>query len=141
MVVVLGFVPRECGLDGGGSIASPLILSVEAEPRRVVPGGVVRAVLRVTNAGTAAAVLVFPTSQRYDFILVDARGSERWRWSQGLMFTQVLTRESLEPGGSLEYEATFAAPAEEGEYRLIGSLLLIEGTLSDAVVVRVLPSN
>ncbi|GBD33450.1 hypothetical protein HRbin33_02441 [bacterium HR33] len=114
-----------------------VVVSVRVEPARPSPGGDARAILTVTNSGAQVAQLVFPTSQRYDFVLLDLRGNQLWRWSAGRMFTQVITSDSLAAGASVVYEESFTVPSEPGQYRMVGSLMLMDGALSDTLVLNV----
>ncbi len=112
-------------------------MSVRVEPARLSPGQQARAILSVTNTGAQVAQLVFPTAQRYDFVLLDLRGNQLWRWSAGRVFAQVITTDSLAAGGSVAYEESLTIPGAAGQYRLVGSLLLMEGVLSDTVALNV----
>jgi hypothetical protein len=130
-------VSGSCALDSAEVDALGLEVLVRVEPARLSPGGGARAILTVTNAGAQVARLVYPTSQRYDFLLLDLRGNQLWRWSAGRMFLQVVTTDSLEPGASVVYEESFTLPGVAGQYRLVGSLMLMDGVVSDTAVLNV----
>ena len=62
--------------------------------------------LTVANVKEEDLTLTFPTAQRYDFIV--RKGKQIvWRWSEGMMFAQVIGRETLRAGESLSYEITW----------------------------------
>ncbi len=62
--------------------------------------------LTVANVKGEDLTLTFPTAQRYDFIV--RKGKQVvWRWSEGMMFAQVIGRESLRAGDSISYEITW----------------------------------
>lgn len=112
-------------------------MAVKVEPARLSPGARAQAVLTVTNSGDRVAHLVFASSQRYEFLLLDLRGSEVWRWSADKMFLQVITSDSLPPGASAVYQENFTVPPVAGRYQLVGSLMLINGAISDTVALNV----
>jgi hypothetical protein len=63
-------------------------------------------VLTVTNVKGEDLTLTFPTAQRYDFIV--RKGKQVvWRWSEGMMFAQVIGRETLRAGEFVSYEITW----------------------------------
>ncbi|WP_435098869.1 BsuPI-related putative proteinase inhibitor [Halorubrum sp. N11] len=93
--------------------------------------------LTVRNIGDAPETLRFRTGQRADFAAyrldgeaekvekieeVEADGEDPvWRYGTGRMFTQVLGSETLEPGKSTTYEATWGDPPS-GWYRFVGEV-------------------
>lgn len=137
VVLSLGLLPGECALQSAEGVTQELVVAVKVEPARLSPGASAQAVLTVTNSGDRVARLVFPTSQRYDFLLLDLRGSEVWRWSFDKMFLQVITSDSLAPGATVLYQESFRVPPVAGRYQLVGSLLLMNGAISDTVAVNV----
>lgn len=76
----------------------------------------------VYNAGGDDVTLRFPDAQTHDVIVTDADdGDEVWRVSEGVMFAQVLSEETLEAGERETFEATWDRPVE-GEYDARGTL-------------------
>ena len=61
--------------------------------------------LTVRNESTEAYTVAHLTGQNYDFALLDAKGREIWRWSDGMAFTQALQTYTLAPGASEELTA------------------------------------
>lgn len=82
----------------------------------------VRFILHVTNSGDAPIDIVFPTSQRYDFVVRTPAGDEVWRWSDGMSFLQALSNESLPAGESWEMEAVWDPGDRAGEFVATGEL-------------------
>jgi uncharacterized repeat protein (TIGR01451 family) len=74
----------------------------------------------VTNDGDDPVDLSFSDALEADFAVLDD-GTERWRFSEGRMFAQMLGSETLDPGGTTTYEATWDDP-ESGEYTAVASL-------------------
>jgi hypothetical protein len=81
-----------------------------------------RFTLTVTNEGDDPVSLTFSDSQRFDFVVRDADDTERWRWSEGQMFAQMLGTEELAPGESVEYDAEWHASGT-GSYVCRGELV------------------
>lgn len=99
--------------------AAPLVASVQVEPQ----GDSVHFVLQVTNASEQPVALEFTSGQSYDFVV--HRGErELWRWSEGQFFTQALRSETLPPGETLRYQASWAPlPDTAGELTVTGRLV------------------
>lgn len=74
----------------------------------------------VENTGSAPIELDFRSAQTHDVAVVDD-GSEVWRWSDGQMFAQMLSSETLDPDGSVTYEATWDDP-RPGDYEAVAEL-------------------
>jgi hypothetical protein len=83
--------------------------------------GVVNFVLHVTNTSTQPVVLEFPTSQRYDFI-VQSGGTEVWRWSEGQMFSQIVSQETLQPGETRDFTAKMKTETRSGRFSVTARL-------------------
>lgn len=77
-------------------------------------------VLSVANGGVDPTEVTFRDAGRADFV-VRADGEERWRWSEGRMFAQVVETVELAPGESFEIRAEWTDPAP-GQYELLGEL-------------------
>ncbi|QLG47384.1 BsuPI-related putative proteinase inhibitor [Natrinema halophilum] len=71
-------------------------------------------VFTVTNDGDETVELRFSDACKADFIVADG-DEEVWRFTDGRMFAQVLSSETIEPGTSTSYEAEWTDP-EPGEY-------------------------
>ncbi|PAU84554.1 hypothetical protein CK500_03295 [Halorubrum salipaludis] len=119
----------------------------------VSDAGGIDLVLTVRNGGDAPETLRFRTGQRADFAAYRIEGAEGedgdreessldddpvWRYGTGRMFTQVLGSETLEPGETATYEATWGDPPP-GRYRIVGEVTAEECDLSASTVARVSP--
>ena len=76
---------------------------------------------RVVNEGTTAITLTFSSGKRADIVVRNESGEEVWRWSDGRMFTQAITRATLEPGEQIEQSYTWPDPPS-GTYVATGIL-------------------
>jgi Intracellular proteinase inhibitor len=56
---------------------------------KVSKGDPIALYIAVVNQSEDDLVVKFPTSQQFDFALLDKKGKEYWRWSQGKVFIQV----------------------------------------------------
>jgi hypothetical protein len=98
---------------------SPLDASLEVT---VDSGGTsVQFTLVVENASNDPVEVTFRDAGNADFAVLTADGEERWRWSEGRAFAQVLRPARFEPGESATFEAEWPAP-EPGDYTAVGEL-------------------
>ena len=113
VALLIGCAPFDPGADAAAADASPLLASVKASTF-----GADSAVfsLQVTNTAAAPLELRFSSGQTFDFIV--SRGAQEvWRWSSEQMFTQALRSETLAPGETRTYTATWVpVPRVSGEY-------------------------
>jgi hypothetical protein len=99
---------RTTSPDAAGQAGAPLVSSLQVEQY----DDSVALTLQVTNASAAPVALTFPTGQSYDF-LVEHAGREVWRWSGDQIFTQAIRIETLAPGQTERFQATWhPAPGE-----------------------------
>ena len=97
--------------------AGALSLAVRpSEPLRT--GAPVTWRLVVGNATGADEVLVFPTGQQGEVVLRAADGTEAYRWSEGMMFTQALGEVPLAAGDEVTFTLAGTLAAEPGGYVL-----------------------
>lgn len=119
-----------------------------------------RFALTVTNPATERVTLTFRTGQRAEFTVHeaddeasdgaddeasgeaddDASGEADdgvvWRYGEGRLFTQAIETETLDPGETATYAATWTDPST-GRYRVIGELLAEEATGTAVATVTV----
>lgn len=74
----------------------------------------------VRNDGDRAVELSFPDARTHDVVAL-ADGAEAWRWSDGRLFAQVVTADTLAPGESVTYDAEWTDPPP-GEYEAVATL-------------------
>jgi hypothetical protein len=126
------------GPPAEGDVMEGFQLIVGIDRASYPPGGDVRAVLRLVNRADAERVLSFPTSQRYDLVLLDDEEREVWRWSDEMAFAQVLGEERFGPGEEgPEWEVYLRAPETPGEYRLEARVPATGGRLEASVPLEV----
>lgn len=87
-----------------------------------VNGEDVHFVLHVINTTSKKLELTFPSGQTHDIAVMDAAGSEVWRWSTGQMFTQELRNQPLDPQGALTYSVHWRRPRAHGPLTAIATL-------------------
>ena len=81
----------------------------------------------VTNGGDEPVSMQFMTGCKADFVVKtadahdDGDGEEVWRFTDGRMFTQVISTEQLGPGQSETFRGVWDDP-EPGEYTATGIL-------------------
>ena len=106
-------VPPRADVDSG-----PLAASLQIG----VADDSVRFNLYVRNTSATALVLSFATAQRYDFAVETADGDEVWRWSGDRMFAQVTGEETLAPGETLQYGASWLPQGRAGTFVAVAVL-------------------
>ena len=74
----------------------------------------------VENDADEPVTLSFRDAHSADFAVLDG-DDERWRWSQGRMFAQVLQSAELAPGKSATYEGEWQSP-KSGSYTAVANL-------------------
>ena len=75
----------------------------------------------VRNEGDERAELTFADAQKADFAVLDG-DDEVWRFSDGMMFAQMLQTESIAPGGVVTYDGTWESP-RPGDYDVVATLV------------------
>jgi hypothetical protein len=77
--------------------------------------------LRIRNDGGAPVTLTFPTAQLGDVVLRQD-GIERWRWSAGKLFAQVISERELAPGEAWSFSLEAGPEVEPGRYEATASV-------------------
>jgi hypothetical protein len=103
------------GVEGG----RPLDVELAASPSPPRSGGEVRWLLTVTNRSADGVVLTFPTAQLGDVTLA-RDGVERYRWSDGRMFAQVVVDQPLDPAATWTIALDGRLDVEPGAYEAVG---------------------
>lgn len=89
----------------------------------------IRVFMTVTNTGNTAKTLEFRSSQRFDLLVYKA-DKEIWRLSSGMMYTLMITHQTLVPGASLRLEGVWnqtdiqGQQVESGVYQMKGILTI-----------------
>lgn len=74
----------------------------------------------VTNYGERTEVR-FASGQTHDFVVLDEREREVWRWSDGRLFTQSLQTRQVRTGDVMRFEGTWR-DARPGTYHIVAVL-------------------
>lgn len=109
---------------GVGDVAASLEVKLQEDS--------VRLLLHVTNTGERGIAFTFPTSQRHEFVVRDDQGAEVWRWSEGMMFLQAISRATLAPGETWAFEGAWAAGNRAGRYQVVGRVTAEEGDVEQS---------
>lgn len=84
--------------------------------------GAVRVVLQVANATDRALELSFPTGKTHDVVVLDERGREVWRWSEGRLFTTALQTKTLGGGDTATFDEAWRPRGAHGRYVAVATL-------------------
>jgi hypothetical protein len=117
-------------VDAGAGAPPELGATLNAQ----VQGDSVRLELHVTNATREPLRLEFGSTQRFDFT-VSGPGTE-WRWSDDMMFAQVMEQEVLLQGESRRYAAAWPAAGRTGEFTATGRLTSLNYPVELRTVIR-----
>ena len=92
----------------------------------------------VKNASAAPVKVVYPSGQKYDFVVADSgTGKVVWTWSATRSFVQALGEETIPAGGALTFVEKWAPP-KRGVY-LAHALLTSTSHRSEAYAAVVVP--
>jgi hypothetical protein len=122
----------EVGANGAGGASGAegadyaMVGDVAASVEVKVQPDAVRLLLHVTNVGDRPLEFTFPSSQRYDFVVETMAGERVWQWSSDMMFAQVISEASLEPGETWAFDATWEPGDRTGVFRVIGEVTASE---------------
>jgi len=61
--------------------------------------------MKLRNKGTKAQLISFRSGQRFDILLQNSKGETVWKWSANKRFTESLSRQTLAPNASFDFEA------------------------------------
>ncbi|HUR01721.1 MAG TPA: BsuPI-related putative proteinase inhibitor [Nonomuraea sp.] len=115
--------------------ADPLQVSLTTDKASYNRGESAQLTLRVTNTGLTPVVVTFNTSQKYDFAALDSSGVTAWTWSQGQVFNPAPSQQTLAPGASWTFTASWAFTTNLGE-RLADGSYTIRGTFTGQYLGR-----
>ncbi|WP_255169657.1 BsuPI-related putative proteinase inhibitor [Natrononativus amylolyticus] len=95
-------------------------MTLEGSLDATATDGQVRFAFTVTNTGDEPVELQFSDSCKAEFVLED-EGREVWRFTDGRMFAQVISSETVGPGEEARYEGSWDDP-QEGTYTAVAEL-------------------
>lgn len=141
--------------DGGGQViehddfVTTLVLrdSAGTPATSFVMGESIRFDLEVRNTSGHLITLSLPTTQVYDFyVLEPVLTNIRWRWSEGMSFPQVVTPLDFPVNSSKSYSVTWSGVLSDGTQLPVGSyrargVIVVNNFLSDPLVSSPLGSN
>jgi hypothetical protein len=114
-----------------------LRLTVATDRARYAPGDEITITMRVANIGDAPIALEFQSAQRFEVSVADRAGSEIWRWGADRGFAQMLGTETVAPGDTLAYAATYRGALSPGSYLAVGRLTAREHPMRAATLFAV----
>ena len=97
----------------GAPISTSLAIDVGAE---------ISFALEVTNTSGKRVELTFPNGLTHDVVVLDSAGRERWRWSEGRLFTQALQNRLLDADEAATFEESWEPALEPGTYVAVATL-------------------
>jgi len=116
-----------------------LELAMGVDRLTYAPGAGIEVVIRLANLSEEVRTLEFPTSQRFELLLLDQEGTERHRWSEGQAFLQVVGTEVLAPGEEVLFDAVISAPETAGAWNLQVRIPSPEVELRSTIPIEVVP--
>lgn len=125
---VLGITVAIWSPSAGQASAGPLSYNTLVSKATYTPVEPVEMRLMVRNETAEPVTLIFPSSQRFDFI-VRGRAGEVWRWSHGKRFLDVVQTVSLGSRQTLEYVVSWdqrdsnGRPVRPGAYEVVAVFL------------------
>ena len=109
--------------------AGDFSVSLTAEPRVVESGESVSLTLTVRNLSEKNRTFEMPSSQTYDFTASEKGGGEIWKWSSGMMFTQIIGSAAIQAEGSKVYKVSWSpAGIQPGTYTIEAYFLGLKNT-------------
>jgi len=98
---------------GGPPVASSLDVQLQDD---------VSFAFHITNHADKRLELTFPNGLTHDISVVDERGREVWRWSEGRLYTQTLQNHILDADETLSYRAAWRPETLHGTFTAVASL-------------------
>lgn len=114
-------------------------VSIRSDPAITGPGGSFSLTLVVRNLSGKPFSWTSPSGQTYEFLAFDKAGNEVWRWSKGMVFIQIVTQITINPGDSKVYKVAWnTAGMSAGLYTIQGYFLGLP-SLRPSVSVEIKP--
>lgn len=126
--------------------SQPLKLKLSLDKKVYKTGEPIEITFEVINESKTPQHLVFSTTQKYDFEILsgkDLKAPLLWRWSQGRLFGQIVTQQTLQPGDKLCFKETIPPkdekhleglpPLKPGTYLLVAVLTTMPRTARPSV--------
>jgi len=129
--------------EGRGETHGGLKVTINVPRSTVNRGASLSVQLAVVNEGRRDVAVRFTSSQRFDLVVKDLSGRQIIKWSDNMVFAQLIKDMRLEQGGRIEGELVWEANVAPGNYTIFGSTprMLVEGRPiileSPAIIVQV----
>lgn len=117
--------------------SGPAAAVLTTERDNYAPGDSIPLHLEIVNPTDQEIAFEFATGQRYDFSIENEAGEIVWRWSDGLVFMQMLGQEKLGPGKKLVYSETVELDLAPGSYSITATLVATNHPLSATAALSV----
>lgn len=107
------------------------------------PGEKVKMSVKLTNPGKDVMATYFPSGKKFDFIVMDNKKKEVWRWSKGKMFIMAIQPFRLEPGKSIAYSYVWdqkddsGVSVRPGRYYITGEISIAERIRSQEKAITI----
>ena len=116
--------------DGATGVSGGLWLTLSHGPEGAAAGETIEFTIALANPNAEEAIVDFPDGQRFDFEVLRGDVSE-WRWASDLFFAQMLGRERVAPGGSIEWSGRREGGLPAGSYLVRGTLTTSERPVAE----------
>jgi len=85
--------------------SSPMQFQLSVSQSEFAVGEPITFSMKLRNSGTKEQEISFRSGQRFDILLQNAKGETVWSWAADKRFSQSLSKQTLAPNASLEFEA------------------------------------
>ena len=85
-------------------------------------GPTVDLALRISNGSDKRIELTFASGQTHDFVILDATGTEVWRWSADRMFTQAMQNKLVGARDAITYSEQWEHGGRHGHFTAVATL-------------------
>ncbi len=110
--------------------ATAITLDAAGKPADVfAPGEPVTLRLTVVNATDVYQTMTFSSAQLYDFVVLDGKDAEVWRWSFDKVFGPANDRLDFRPRQSVQFEEVWFQFAQDGSVAAAGDYT-VKGTMT-----------
>ena len=109
----------------------PVALTLKTDKKTYAPTDPILITFTAKNKTKSRMTLDFTSGQRYDFeIKTGKKGAEKtvWKWSQGMMFTMMMTALPLAESKSVEFKQTYTPTTDPAKLKYNAQKPLAPGT-------------
>lgn len=125
--------------------AAPIQVMLKTDKQDYRVGEAVKLTVVARNTSDKNQILNFNSGQSFDISIAPTNEDEsiwRWDWSYGRMFTQALREQTLKPGETISFTATWnqtdnsGQPMPRGEYSVAGKIAANDGIEAPLILIR-----